>query len=218
VTPPAAPTANITAPAREPIVAQPAKQVPAGTAPQVTELAPAPQAPPPEMLAKAVPAPAPAPAPTVIPAPAPAPARTPAPIKKPSQSATAPKKAPAAKSTAPLTRQEKVAARLVTAEENLRAGRLTKPKRRNALGDYLTVLAMERDNAAARSGVEHIVELYVAKAQQATQARQLDAATSHLRQARFVLDAMELRKWPSDAYDALFAQYREADRLLAAAR
>jgi hypothetical protein len=168
------------------------------------------------MLAKAVPAPAPAPAPTVISAPTPA--RTPAPIKKPSQSATAPKKAPAAKSTAPLTRQEKVAARLVTAEENLRAGRLTKPKRRNALGDYLTVLAMERDNAAARSGVEHIVELYVAKAQQATQARQLDAATSHLRQARFVLDAMELRKWPSDAYDALFAQYREADRLLAAAR
>ena len=93
---------------------------------------------------------------------------------------------------------EKVAARLITAEENLRAGRITKPKRRNALADYLTVLAMDRDNPAAHSGVEHIVELYVAKARQATQARSWTRPTGHLRQARFVLDAMELRKWPPD--------------------
>ncbi len=39
-----------------------------------------------------------------------------------------------------------------------------------------------------------------------------------LRQARFVLDAMKLRKWPHATYDALFAEYREADQLLEAAR
>jgi hypothetical protein len=82
----------------------------------------------------------------------------------------------------------------------------------------MTVLAMDRNNDAARRGVEHIVGEYVSRAREATAAGRLDEAKEDLRQARFVLDDMEVRDWPRATYDALFAEYREADRLLAAAR
>ena len=136
----------------------------------------------------------------------------PASKKTPSKKATSRKPAP------PRTRKEKIAALLVTGGENLRADRLTEPKKRNALSDYLTVLAMDKHSDAARQGVEHIVERYVAKARDATGSRQLDKAHGYLRRARFVLDAMKLRKWPQATFDALFAEYREAGQLLAAAR
>lgn len=106
---------------------------------------------------------------------------------------------------------------LAAGDENLRADRLSKPKKRNALSDYLTVLAIDKSNDHARLGVESIVERYLAKAQKATNARQFDKADSHLRQTRFVLDAMKLRKWSQATYDALFSQYRETSRLLTTA-
>ena len=180
-------------------------------------------------------APAPAPTPkkspekvaTVVPTPAPTPKKktpekvakvAPAPAKKPPEAPSASKKTTSKKSARPRTREEKVAALLVTGGENLRAGRLTKPKKRNALSDYLTVLAIDKHNIAARRGVEHIVERYVAKAREATGSRQLEKANGYLRQARFVLDAMKLRKWPQAILDPLFAEYRKADKLLTAAR
>ncbi len=180
-------------------------------------------------------APAPAPTPkkspekvaTVVPTSAPTPKKkapekvakvAPAPAKKPPEAPSASKKTTSKKSARPRTREEKVAALLVTGGKNLRAGRLTKPKKRNALSDYLTVLAIDKHNIAARRGVEHIVERYVAKAREATGSRQLEKANGYLRQARFVLDAMKLRKWPQAILDPLFAEYREADKLLTAAR
>ncbi len=77
---------------------------------------------------------------------------------------------------------------------------------------------MDKHNVAARRGVERIVERYVAKAREATGSRELEKANGYLRQARFVLDAMKLRKWPQAIFNALFAAYREVDQLLAAAR
>jgi hypothetical protein len=142
----------------------------------------------------------------------------PAPAKKSPKAPPAKNKTASKKSTRPRTREEKIALLLVTADENLRADRLTKPKKQNALSDYLTVLAMDKNSHAARRGVERIVERYVAKAEQAIGAGQFDAADRDLRQARFVLDAMKLRKWPQAAYDALFTQYRATGRLLAMAR
>ncbi|TFH51233.1 MAG: hypothetical protein E4H01_00745 [Lysobacterales bacterium] len=100
----------------------------------------------------------------------------------------------------------------------MRADRLTKPKKSNALSDYLTVLAMDKNNDTAHQGVERIVSLYVTKARKATEARQFERANDHLRQARFVLDAMKLRRWPQATYGPLFTEYRETDSLLAAAR
>ena len=142
----------------------------------------------------------------------------PAPAKTPAKAAPAPKKTTAKKPAKPLTRKEKIVVLLSAGDENLRAGRLNEPKKRNALSDYLTVLAIDKSNDHARLGVESIVERYLAKAQKATNARQFDKADSHLRQARFVLDAMKLRKWSQATYDALFSQYRETSRLLTAAR
>ena len=129
---------------------------------------------------------------------------------------------------------------LDSAAVHMGADRLTKPKKRNALSDYLTVLAIDKENAEARQGVENIVERYVAMAGDATLfarkdevetawkyvdrigdatgAGQLEKASGYLKQARFVLDAMKLRKWSRDRYDALFQAYREAGRVLAAAR
>ena len=188
----------------------------------------------PEKVATVVPTPAPTPkkkAPEkvakVAPAPAPTPKKktpekvakvAPAPAKKPPEAPSASKKTTSKKSARPRTREEKVAALLVTGGKNLRAGRLTKPKKRNALSDYLTVLAIDKHNIAARRGVEHIVERYVAKAREATGSRQLEKANGYLRQARFVLDAMKLRKWPQAILNPLFDEYREADKLLTAAR
>lgn len=80
------------------------------------------------------------------------------------------------------------------------------------------MLAIDKSDDHARLGVESIVERYLAKAQTATSARQFDKADSHLGQARFVLDAMKLRKWSQVTYDALLSQYRETSRLLTAAR
>jgi hypothetical protein len=107
---------------------------------------------------------------------------------------------------------------LDSAAENMRADRLTKPKKQNALSDYLTVLAIEKENDDAHRGVEKIVERYVAMSGEATGAGQFDKAGGYLKQARYVLDAMKLRKWPGDRYDLLFQDYREAGRVLAAAR
>ena len=53
---------------------------------------------------------------------------------------------------------------------------------------------------------------------EATGSGQFDKASGYLKQARYVLDAMKLRRWPRDRYDALFQEYREAGRVLAAAR
>lgn len=118
----------------------------------------------------------------------------------------------------PRTREEKVAALLDSAAGHMDAGRLTEPKRRSALNDYLTVLAMDKGNGTARGGVETIVERSVAMAEEATRAGRLDQASQSLKQARFVLDAMKLRKWPAERYDALFQRYREAGQSLRAAR
>jgi hypothetical protein len=188
-----------TAPAAEKPVAKETvekKQAPVGKSEAPPTPTPAPKKTTPEKVAKAAPAPA----------------------KKSTKSTPPKKKTASKKSSRPLTRQEKVAALLVTGDEHLRADRLTKPKKRNALRDYLTVLAMDTDNAAARRGVERIVERYVVKAGQATGAREYDKADEYLRQTRFVLDAMNLRKWPKASYDALFADYLAATRVLAAAR
>ena len=147
----------------------------------------------------------------------------PAPAKKspkaPSTSnKTTPKKTASKKAVQPRTRKEKVAALLISGAENLRADRLTKPKTRNALSDYLTALAIDKHSEAAHRGVEQIVQRYLAKARQATSSRQFDKASGHLGQARYVLDAMKLRKWPQITLDTLFTEYRQADQLLAAAR
>jgi hypothetical protein len=147
----------------------------------------------------------------------------PAPAKKspkaPSTSnKTTPKKTTSKKAVQPRTRKEKVAALLISGAENLRADRLTKPKTRNALSDYLTALAIDKHSEAAHRGVEQIVQRYLAKARQATGSRQFDKASGHLGQARYVLDAMKLRKWPQITLDTLFTEYRQADQLLAAAR
>lgn len=189
--------------------------------------------------APAAPAPAPAPAPTkeqpkkaaaATPPPAP-PIKTPekkvtenvakaapAPAKKSTKTPPPTKKTTTKKPAQPRTRAEKVAVLLDAAAENMRADRLTKPKKQNALSDYLTVLAIEKDNDTAHRGVEKIVERYVVMAGQATGAAQFDKANGYLKQARFVLDAMKLRKWPKERYDPLFQEYREAGRVLAAAR
>jgi serine/threonine protein kinase len=142
----------------------------------------------------------------------------PAPVKKSLRAAPPPKDKTSKKSKQPRTRPEKIAALLATGDAHLQADRLTTPKKQNALRDYLTVLAMDSQNAAARRGVEKIVERYVAKGGQATSARDYDKANEYLRQARFVLDAMKLRKWPKGTYSALFGDYREASQLLAASR
>jgi serine/threonine protein kinase len=181
----------------------------------------APQENPPTIVAAAAPAPAPA-APSAAKLTPAAPPRAPTtpspPAKRSPGPALVPKMAPEKKPAKPRTREEKVAALLVSGERHLRADRLTQPRRSNALSDYLTALAIDTDNAAARRGVEQIVKLYVGKIQQATQARQFDKANEYAGRARFVLDAMKLREWPSATYDALFADYREANRQLAAAR
>ncbi len=142
----------------------------------------------------------------------------PKPAKKSPVAPLATNKTTPRKSTRPRTREAKIAALLVTADENLRADRLSKPKKQNALSDYLTVLAIDRNSDAARRGVEHIVERYMAKAGEAIAARQFDQADGYLRQARYVLDAMRLRKWSQTTYDALFADYRAASELVAVAR
>ncbi len=191
--------AAATAPAPHQPAAAPAKtvdEVPATVARTPATAAPAPEKKMPEKVARAAPTPA----------------------KKSAGAPPAPKKTTSKKPAPPRTREEKITVLLVTADENLQADRLTKPKKQNALSDFLTVLAMDKNNDAARQGIERIVERYVAKAGEATGARQLDQADGYLRQARFVLDAMKLRRWPQATYDALFAEYREADRLLAGAR
>jgi hypothetical protein len=142
----------------------------------------------------------------------------PAPAKKSTKTPPPTKKTTTKKPAQPRTRAEKVAVLLDAAAENMRADRLTKPKKQNALSDYLTVLAIEKDNDTAHRGVEKIVERYVVMAGQATGAAQFDKANGYLKQARFVLDAMKLRKWPKERYDPLFQEYREAGRVLAAAR
>ncbi len=159
------------------------------------------------------------------PAPAPAPKKTPpktlakaAPAKSAATTAPPATKSSASKRPKPRTRDEKVAALLATADSHMRANRLTEPKKSNALRDYLTVLAMDTDNDPAHRGVERIVERYVAMANQATGDGQYDKADVYLRQARFVLDAMELRKWPRANYKALFGDYIAATRTLSAAR
>jgi serine/threonine protein kinase len=205
-------TTKATPPPPQPVPTQtaastPTPVVPVAKAPAVP--APVAQKKTPEKVAKAAPPPAPAKSPSKAP---------PAPAKTPSKAAPAPKKTTAKKPAKPLTRKEKIVVLLAAGDENLRADRLNKPKKRNALSDYLTVLAIDKSNDHARLGVESIVERYLAKAQKATNARQFDKADSHLRQARFVLDAMKLRKWSQATYDTLFSRYREASRLLTAAR
>jgi serine/threonine protein kinase len=196
------------APAPEP----PAKVVAAPTAPapqtapeKTTPEKKAPEKQAPEKIAKAAPAPAKKSAKTQPPA-------KKSTTKKSTTTTTAKKPAK------PRTREEKVTVLLDSAAENMRADRLTKPKKKNALSDYLTVLAIDKDNDAAHLGVESIVERYVAMSGEATGAGQFDKASGYLKQARFVLDAMKLRKWSSDRYNALFQEYREAGRALAAAR
>jgi hypothetical protein len=164
--------------------------------PPATKVTPPPVAPKkkaPEKVAKAAPAPA---------------KKSP---KAPSTSnKTTPKKTTSKKAVQPRTRKEKVAALLISGAENLRADRLTKPKTRNALSDYLTAPAIDKHSEAAQR--------YLAKARQATGSRQFDKASGRLGQARYVLDAMKLRKWPQITLDTLFTEYRQADQLLAAAR
>jgi hypothetical protein len=142
----------------------------------------------------------------------------PAPTRKSSETTPAPKTTTSKKSAQPRTREEKIAALLVAADENMRADRLTKPNKSNALSDYLTVLAMDKNNDTAHQGVERIASLYVTKARKAIEARQFEWANDHLREARFVLDAMKLRKWPQATYGPLFTEYRETNSLLAAVR
>lgn len=196
----------------------------------ITEAAPPPQpaasvAPTPAAMAP--PPPAPAPAAKTPPTPTPTKktpekvakaAPAPVPASKPANSAPAPKKKPPGRASKPRTRAEKVAALLVSAEENLRADRLTTPKKRNALRDYLTALAIDKDSGAAHQGVENIVRQYVTRARTAIEARRFETANDNLHQARFVLDAMKLRKWPQATYDALFSEYRDTNQLLAASR
>lgn len=174
-------------------------------------------APPPVTKATAPPAAPKKKAPEKVVKAAPAPAKK-SPKAPPVSTKTTPKKTTSKKAARPRTREEKVAALLISGGENLRADRLTKPKERNALSDYLTALAIDKHNEAAHRGVEQIVQRYVAKARQATGSRQFDNASSFLHQARYVLDAMKLRKWPQVTFDTLFADFREASQVLAAAR
>jgi hypothetical protein len=184
-------------------------------------IAPAPAPEPPAKVVAAPTAPAPQTAPEKIAKAAPAPAKKSAKTQPPAKKSTTKKSTTtttAKKPAKPRTREEKVTVLLDSAAENMRADRLTKPKKKNALSDYLTVLAIDKDNDAAHLGVESIVERYVAMSGEATGAGQFDKASGYLKQARFVLDAMKLRKWSSDRYNALFQEYREAGRALAAAR
>ena len=174
-------------------------------------------APPPVTKATAPPAAPKKKAPEKVVKAAPTPAKK-SPKAPPVSTKTTPKKTTSKKAVRPRTREEKVAALLISGGENLRADRLTEPKERNALSDYLTALAIDKHNEAAHRGVEQIVQRYVAKARQATGSRQFDKASSFLHQARYVLDAMKLRKWPQVTFDTLFADFREASRVLAAAR
>jgi len=204
-----APAAEAT-PAPAPPLAPATAQPPAEKKPTIAEAiaaapAPAPQKQPPEKKPETVAKAAPVPAKKST--------KAPPPTKK-----TTTKKTTKKKPAEPRTRAEKVAVLLDSAAENMRADRLTKPKKQNALSDYLTVLAIEKENDAAHRGVERIVERYVAMSGEAAGSGQFDKATGYLKQARFVLDAMKLRKWPGDRYDPLFQAYREAGRVLAAAR
>jgi len=88
----------------------------------------------------------------------------------------------------------------------------------NAPSDYLTAFAIDKENSAAHRGVERIVERYAVMSREATGSGQFDKASGYLEQARFVLDAMKLRKWLGVRYDRLFHECREAGRVLAAAR
>jgi outer membrane biosynthesis protein TonB len=191
--PPPQPAASITptpaAKAPPPSVPEPAAKTPP---------APTPAKKTPEKVAKAAPAPVPA--------------------SKPAKSAPAPKKQPPSRPSKPRTRAEKVAALLESAQENFRADRLTTPKKRNALRDYLTALAIDKNSAAAHQGIENIVRQYVTRARTAIEARRFETANDNLHQARFVLDAMKLRRWPQATYGALFSEYRDANQLLAASQ
>jgi serine/threonine protein kinase len=142
----------------------------------------------------------------------------PAPAKKSPEAAPRASQTASKKTSQPRTRAEQIEALLASGDAHLRADRLTKPKKKNALRDYLTVLAMDSQNEAARRGVERIVGRYVTKSETATNARDFEKANEYLRQARFVLDAMKLRKWPQASYNALFAEYRDANQLMATSR
>jgi serine/threonine protein kinase len=115
----------------------------------------------------------------------------------------------------PMTRKEKVEQLLAQGNADLHAGRLTTPRKRNALYRYLTVVAMEPDNEAARRGVEKVVEKHLAAARVAANAGKTDLARKHLKQSRFVLEAMKLRKWPKDTLSFFYGELRELRQLLA---
>ena len=94
---------------------------------------------------------------------------------------------------------------LAAAQGALAAGRLSPPYDDNALDRYRTVLSVQADNAAARAGVQQIVDLLAAQVAAALKNR--DAAAAN--QALMTLQAAE----PQHAqFEALRAQLLYGDR------
>ena len=132
----------------------------------------------------ALPVPKPTPAPTLA-APAAPPSPSPRADSDPAQSAAAPpvapKPAPAAASET--STAEQLSLLLLAASNDVAAARLMSPLGQNAYEKYNQVLSLEPGNRSARRGLRVIAQRYVALANDASNAGQLDRAQTYLANA-----------------------------------
>jgi hypothetical protein len=87
--------------------------------------------------------------------------------------------------------QQRIQELLVSAEEDIKALRLTSPKNNNAFEKYQQVLKLDENNEVAKQGVLSISDKYVSLAYGAMESNKLDRAAAYLRKAEGITPGSE---------------------------
>jgi serine/threonine protein kinase len=87
--------------------------------------------------------------------------------------------------------QQRIQELLISAEDDIKALRLTNPKNNNAFEKYQQVLKLDENNEAAKQGVLLIADKYVSLAYGAMESNKLDRAAAYLRKAERISPGSE---------------------------